>query len=222
MNLIKPTLILFDVNETLLDMAPLKKNINTLLNDAQGFQVWFAMLLQYSLVDSCIKNYHDFSEIADATLEMAANSFKAEADAEQRKKALSVLTELPAYPDVAPALKLLKDKGFRLATLTNSPPATQDKQLQSAVLYNFFEARLSVDTLNIYKPALQTYEWAVKQLGAKKEETLLVAAHGWDVAGAIAAGLQTAFIKREGKSLYPLAPQPDYLGNDLMEIATIL
>ncbi len=48
---------------------------------------------------------------------------------------------------------------------------------------------------------------------------LLVAAHGWDIAGALAAGMQAAFIERKGQSLYPLATKPQYLGKDLVAFA---
>ncbi len=90
-------IILFDVNETLLDMAPLKKKINSLLNSTKGFRIWFGMLLQYSLVDNCTNNYHDFSAIADAALDMAA---KAEIDQKEKKEALQTIKELSAYDDV--------------------------------------------------------------------------------------------------------------------------
>jgi 2-haloacid dehalogenase len=51
----KPVII-FDVNETLLDMAPLKNNINSLLEEPQAFRIWFGMVLHYSLVENCTIN----------------------------------------------------------------------------------------------------------------------------------------------------------------------
>ncbi len=48
----KPSVILFDVNETLMDMSPLKKKVNDVLDSKRGFRIWFGMLLQYSLVDN--------------------------------------------------------------------------------------------------------------------------------------------------------------------------
>ncbi len=116
--------ILFDVNETLLDMSALKKKINSLLNSTKGFRIWFGMVLQYSLVDNCTNNYHDFSAIADAALDMAAKAFEAEIDQKEKKEALQTIKELSAYDDVPKGLQLLKDNGFRLATLTNSPATT--------------------------------------------------------------------------------------------------
>ena len=67
-----PRTILFDVNETLLNMNPMKEAINSLLENENGFQRWFALLLQYSLVDNCTNNYHDFVAIAGAAMDMAA------------------------------------------------------------------------------------------------------------------------------------------------------
>jgi len=212
-------IILFDVNETLLDMSALKKKINSLLNSTKGFRIWFGMLLQYSLVDNCTNNYHDFSAIADAALDMAAKALKAEIDQKEKKEALQTIKELSAYDDVPNGLQLLKENGFRLATLTNSPAATLSAQLQHAKLTEYFEATLSIDAIRKYKPDLETYQWAAKQLSVNLSDAILVAAHGWDIAGALQAGLQAAFIEREGQSLYPLSPKPTFTGKDLVEIA---
>lgn len=215
----KPSVIIFDVNETLLDMSPLKKKINSLLNSPEGFRIWFGMLLQYSLVDNCTNNYHDFLAIADAALDMVAKALKVDIDDKEKKEALQTIKELSAYDDVPKGLKQLKESGFRLATLTNSPLATLTAQLQSAKLTEYFEATLSIDNIKKYKPALETYQWAAKQLSANASDVMLVAAHGWDIAGALQAGLQTAFIERKGQSLYPLAAKPDFTAKDLTELA---
>ncbi len=218
MNDTKPVII-FDVNETMLDMAPLKKKINVLLGSTKGFRIWFGMLLQYSLVDNCTDNYHDFTAIADATLEMAGKAQNADIAPGQRKEALQTIRELSAYDDVPKGLQLLKDNGFRLATLTNSPPATLSAQLQHANLTHFFDAVLSIDSVKKYKPAVETYQWAAEQLSVNVSDAILVAAHGWDIAGALHAGMKGAFIERKGQSLYPLSPKPTFLGKDLADFA---
>lgn len=215
----KPSLILFDVNETMLDMSPLKKKINSLLGSSKGFRIWFGMLLQYSLVDNCTNSYHDFTAIANATLDMAARALKKTVDEKEKKQALATMKELLAYPDVSKGLNILKQNGFRLATLTNSPSTTLAAQLKYAGLTDYFDATLSVDTIKKYKPALETYKWATEQLSVNANDTILVAAHGWDIAGALQAGLQAAFIERKGQSLYPLSSNPQFAGKDLVEIA---
>jgi 2-haloacid dehalogenase len=215
----KPLIILFDVNETLMDLSPLKKKVNKILGNDEGFRIWFGMLLQYSLVDNSTSSYHDFSAIADATLDMAANTLGKKIKSQDKKDALSLIKKLNAYPDVEKGLSMLKDAGYRLATLTNSPGTTQMAQLQNAGLSKYFEQTLSIDEIKKYKPAPETYQYAAKKLGVNTEDMLLVAAHGWDIAGALAVGMQAGFIERKGQSPYPLSPKPQYSEKDLIKLA---
>lgn len=218
----KPLVILFDVNETLLDMSPLKKSINTLLGNEEGFRIWFAMLLHYSLVDNSTGTYHDFTAIAGATLEMAAGTLGKKIKEQDNKEALGLIKQLKAHPDVEKGLTLLKAAGYRLATLTNSSTQTHMAQLDHAGLSKYFEQTLSIDAVKKYKPALESYQYAAKTLGVDEKDMLLVAAHGWDIAGALKAGMQAAFIERKGQALYPLAAKPHYSGKDLLEIANAI
>ncbi|MGO4817665.1 haloacid dehalogenase type II [Flavobacterium sp. W22_SRS_FP1] len=217
-NRTKPVIV-FDVNETLLDMAPLKTNINTLLEEPQAFRIWFGMVLHYSLVDNCTDQYHDFSNIAGAVLKMTAASLNKTVSDEDMKKALSAIKTLKAYPDVEKGLTLLQDKGFRLATLTNSPEYALKEQLTNSNLTNHFELALSIDAIKKYKPTAETYVWAAEKLSVKPEEMIMIAAHGWDLAGAANAGLATGFIAREGQSLYTLSKGPDYEASDILAMA---
>ncbi len=218
----KPSVILFDVNETLLDMSPLKKKVNNILNSKRGFRIWFGMLLQYSLVDNCTGQYHDFSTIADATLDMAAQALQREIEENEKKEALALMKKLSAYTDVEEGLKLLKQAGFRLATLTNSPMQTLSAQLDHTGLTKYFEATLSIDAIKKYKPSSESYQYAARTLGVSTSEIIMVAAHGWDIAGAMQAGLQAAFIERKGQSLYPLASNPQFVCEDLVEFANAI
>jgi len=177
----KPLVILFDVNETLLDMSPLKEKINTVLGNKEGFRIWFGMLLQYSLVDNSTSSYHEFSAIADATLNMAAKTFGKKIKEQDKKEALGLIKQLKAYPDVEKGLSMLKAAGYRLATLTNSASQTQMAQLNHAGLSKYFEQTLSIDEIKKYKPAHESYQYAAKALGVNTGDMVMVAAHGWDI-----------------------------------------
>ncbi|MEZ7515823.1 haloacid dehalogenase type II [Flavobacterium frigidarium] len=214
----KPVIV-FDVNETLLDMTPLKKSVNELLGEEQGFKIWFGMLLHYSTVSNNIEKYNDFNTIASATLKMAAISMKKEVTDDEIKNTLSLIKTLQTYPDVEKGLTLLKENGFRLITLTNSPDGALQAQLENSKLTHFFEQALSIDALGKYKPAPETYRWAAEKLDVTPEEMLLVAAHGWDIAGASHAGLATGFVAREGQSLYSLSKDPDFIADDILKMA---
>ncbi len=174
-------------------------------------------------VDTVTGNYHDFGSIASAMLDMAALMLETEIEEMDKKEILSTMKNLPPHDDVKEGLQQLKDAGFRLATLTNSAMPTLIAQLEYAGLSSYFEATTSsVDAVKRYKPAPETYQYAAQTLGIPANEALLVAAHGWDIAGALQSGLQTAFIERKGQSLYPLAAKPQHIGKDLVEIANAI
>lgn len=214
-----PALILFDVNETLLDLSPLKQAINSHFEKEYAAKEWFLYLLQYSLVEMATDQYHNFSEIGDAALQMLGQSLEKDISADERREILAHMAKLQPHKDVEEGLLMLKEAGFRLATLTNSAEKVAAKQLEHAGIASFFEARLSVDSMRMFKPKLHTYRKALKLLSASPEETLFVAAHGWDITGAQRAGLSAAFIGRPGQALYPLAEPPAYQGKTLPDIA---
>jgi 2-haloacid dehalogenase len=120
---------------------------------------------------------------------------------------------------VRPGLEQLKQADFRLATLTNSSQSGIKSQLEHAGLADCFERQLSVESVGRYKPHRAVYQWAVREMQVDLGACMLVAAHGWDVAGAKWAGLQTAFIGRAGQQLFPLAPQPDMHMADVLALA---
>jgi 2-haloacid dehalogenase len=218
----KPKLLIFDVNETLLDMSPLKESINKALKNEWAFEIWFPTLLQYSLVETLTENYRDFSEIAGATLKMIAHKLEINLSEEERKKVLNPITKLSAYPEVAKSLEILRKNGFKLVALSNGKPQVVDDQLKYAGIHHYFDKVLSIEEVKNYKPHVSTYHCAYSLMNILPEDSMLVAAHGWDIAGAKRAGLQAAFIKRPGKSPYPLALDPDIIGSTLEEVSNYL
>lgn len=207
----RPHIILFDVNETLLDMEPMKQAVNAALGNKAAFNQWFGLLLQHSLVATVTDKYFTFAAIADAALDMAAHMLQVPALSHSQKHELTaLLTQLPPHPDVPAGLRQLRAAGYRLVAFTNSTATALAEQLRYAGLTEYFEQQLSVDAVHRYKPHPDTYHYALKQVGVAPANALLVAAHGWDVAGALAAGLEAAFVARPGQTLYPLAPPPTY------------
>ncbi|MGO2291566.1 MAG: haloacid dehalogenase type II [Pseudoalteromonas sp.] len=216
----QPKVIIFDVNETLLDLESMRTSIGEALGGREDLlPLWFSTMLHHSLVTTAIGDYQDFGEIGVASLLMVAQNNGIALDAEKAKTAIvTPLLSLPAHPDVKSSLQILKDRGYKLVSLTNSSNKGVKAQFENAGLTEFFDARYSIEDIKIYKPDLRAYEWALEKLDVKPEEALLVAAHGWDIAGAKAAGLNAAFIARPGKALYPLAQKPDFNVKDLTEL----
>ena len=129
------------------------------------------------------------------------------------------MTELPPHPEVKIGLLRLKEAGFRLVTLTNSAPDAAQAQLEYAGLRTLFERVFTVEAVRLFKPHHRTYESVAAELKVTTSDLRMVAAHGWDIAGAMAAGCAGAFVARTGKWLYPLAPPPDIIGPDLGAVA---
>jgi 2-haloacid dehalogenase len=215
----RPLVLIFDVNESMLDLSGMASEINKSFQDDSAFKQWFSLMLQYSLVDNVTGRYHDFGKIGDATMRMTAQLLGKEISEDERRRLLKQILVVPPHPDVVEGLTRLKQAGYRMVTLTNSTERVVTQQLQNAGIAKFFESSISVDEIKAYKPQLDAYKLALRKLNVKPEQAMLIAAHGWDVAGAADAGLQTAFIARKGHTLYPLAPPPTLTGETLAAIA---
>lgn len=209
----------FDVNETLLDLQALDPHFERAFGDASVRQEWFGQMIQSALVSIVTDNYSDFGSIGGAALQMTAEVHGVELSEEDRQSILSTVPQLPPHPEVREALDRLRDAGFRLATLTNSTQQVADQQMENSGLNEYFEQMMSADTVQRLKPAPEPYQMAAEKLGVEIGEIRLVAAHAWDVAGALSAGCAAAFVGRPGKVPNPLVASPDVVGKDLLEVA---
>jgi 2-haloacid dehalogenase len=209
---VTPKVIFFDINETLLDMQAIKTGLASVLNgDETLVDLWFANLLHHSLVDVASGQFHDFIDIGAAALTMVAHSKDIFVDEATAKDIIKQhITRLPAHDDVVPTLKALQSAGVTLVALSNSSKAGLDAQLEFANIKPYFSHVLSVESVRTYKPHAAVYHWACQQANVKNEDAMMVAAHGWDVSGAKATGMQTAFVERSGKMMYPLGLAPDH------------
>lgn len=207
-----PKVIFFDINETLLDMQAIKTGLASVLNgDETLVDLWFANLLHHSLVDVASGQFHDFIDIGAAALTMVAHSKDIFVDEATAKDIIKQhITRLPAHDDVVPTLKALQSAGVTLVALSNSSKAGLDAQLEFANIKPYFSHVLSVESVRTYKPHAAVYHWACQQANVKNEDAMMVAAHGWDVSGAKATGMQTVFVERSGKMVYPLGIAPDH------------
>lgn len=211
-------IIIFDVNETLLDLKALQPRFEQVFGDPGILSQWFAQLLQTSLVLTITQQYQDFAVVGAAALTMVAARRGITLSTEMKQYILQGMKTLPPHADVVPALKRLREAGFRLATLTNSPPHVAEAQLHHAEVADFFEQRLSVDAARRYKPAPEAYQVAAAAFGIGLADIRLVAAHNWDATGALHAGCHAAFVARPGMVLNELDLQPDIIGPDLSAV----
>jgi 2-haloacid dehalogenase len=207
----------FDVNETLLDLAALDPLFERVFGAAAVRRLWFNQMLQSAFVAIITDAYTTFGEAAAGALRMTEERQGVEISDDERREILAGLRELPPHPEVPDSLGRLRDAGFRLATLTNSTQEVAEAQIENAGLTDKFEKILSADTAKRLKPSPAPYRMAARELEIPARELRLVAAHAWDVAGALRAGCAAAFVARQPYD--PLVERPDVVGADLAEIA---
>lgn len=218
-------MLVFDVNETLIDIEALAPVFGELFGDPRVLREWFGQLVTYSMTVTLADTYVDFVTLGRAVLRMVGDVHGVavtDADAERLGRGMQ---SMPAHSDVEPGLRALRDRGYRLATLTNSPPADgAPSPLETAGLAGYFEQQFSVATARVFKPSLRLYTDVAAQLGVAPSDCLMVAAHIWDTIGAQRAGMQAAFLARPGNAVLPLdtLPQPTLVVADLIELAALL
>jgi 2-haloacid dehalogenase len=214
-----PRVCVFDVMGTMLNLSALDQEFERVFGDKGARQQWFQQMLQSAFVSLITDRYSDFGAIGRAALQMTAERTGVRLSEEDTRAILQRVRELPPHPDVREGLERLRTAGLRLAALTNSTPQVAEAQLQHAGLRDLFEQALSADTVKRLKPAPEPYRHAAERLGVEIGQVRLIAAHAWDVAGAMRAGCAAAFVARPGMVLDPLVERPDVIGKDLREVA---
>jgi len=213
-------IIVFDVNETLLDLETLRPTFDRIFGDPAALRLWFAGLITYSEALTLAGVYVPFTDIGAAVLRMLAATRDitiGDADAAELTERFATM---PPHPEVPAALRRLRDRGFRLFTLTDNTLGISGRQLENGGIIDLFERRFSVDeTARRHKPAPEAYHSVAAALDVAPGDICLVASHVWDTIGALAAGWQAALILREGNAPLGVGPQPTYIGEDLDAIA---
>ncbi|MFE9651260.1 haloacid dehalogenase type II [Streptomyces sp. NPDC006365] len=216
--------LVFDVNETLSDLTPLRVRFEDVGAPADLMPTWFAGVLRDGFALTAAGAYADFASVALDGLRSLLPGVKGWAgDVEAAARhVLDGFAELVVHPDVPEGVRKLSDAGFRLVTMTNGSDTLTERLLAKAGLVDLFEELLDVRGPRCWKPARAAYRYAVDQVEVRPEQTLLVAVHPWDVDGALRAGLRGAWLRR-GATAYPQSMSPPtHSAQDLRELADTL
>lgn len=212
-------LCVFDVNETLLDLAALDGFFTDVTGQAAARRHWFDLMIHNALVITAAGGYRPFGEIGAACLAPVAARYGRSVSADQRNELGERLRRLPAHPDAAAAIGRLRQAGFSVVALTNSVAAVVEDQLQASGLRSLIDAVYSADQVRRLKPAPEPYRLVLDDQRVDPAGAVLIAAHDWDVAGASAAGLSAAFVSRDGQEPLPAADPPDLIATSLSGVA---
>ena len=212
-------LIVFDVNETLLDLETMEPIFQRIFGDKSAMRLWFANLIMYSAALTVAGCYVPFTDIGSAVMKMLADTRGIRINDGDRKELTEKFSTMPPHPEVPTALRKLRAAGFRLFTLTDNLLEVQNRQLGHGGIVNLFERRFSADGVKHHKPSRQAYAHVEKELGVAPSGFCLIACHTWDTLGAVAAGWEAALIKRPGNDVLGVGPQPQIVGDDLSDVA---
>jgi len=211
-------LIVFDVNETLLDLQTLEPIFERIFGERQAMRLWFANLIMYSTALTVAGCYVPFTDIGAAVMKMLADTRGIKIDDTDKKELTDKFSTMPPYPEVPGALRKLREAGFRLFTLTNNLSEVQTRQLEHGGIVDLFERCFSADAVKHHKPSRHVYAYFERELGVEPSQVCMVACHTWDTLGAVAAGWEAALIKRVGNDVLGVGPQPHLVGNDLNDV----
>lgn len=216
-----PSIIVFDVNETLLDITTLEPLFDRVFGDRFVLREWFAQLVLYSQTMTLSGLYTPFGELGVGALRMVAEIHQINITDQDVAELKERMGKMPAHPDAKPALNRLREAGFRLVTLTNSASGVSPTPLEKAGLNQFFERTFSIDAVEKFKPAPETYRLVADELAVETSDLCLVACHLWDTIGAQAAGCRGAFVMRPHNATLSASgvPRPDFIAADLKALA---
>lgn len=218
----RPSVLLFDVNETLSDLSPMGDRFVEVGLPAHLAPTWFAGLLRDGFAVTVTGRLASFKEIG-ADVMRTLVSGNPDVDAERAiQHVLGAFTELDVHPDVVDGLRALGESGLRMATLTNGAAAIAETLLERAGVGEVMERFLSVDDAGIWKPHPDAYGYALATLGSDADAAMLVATHPWDIDGAARAGLSTAYVNRGAKPYPGHFERPDVEVQSLVELARLL
>jgi 2-haloacid dehalogenase len=218
----RPSVLVFDVNETLIDIGALEPHFDHIFGDPGVLREWFGQLITYSMTVTLSGRYVDFFTLGRAVLQMIADVHHVDLSDAAAAELTRGMATMPAHPDVSPGLRRLREAGYRLVTLTNSPPnPAGNTPLEHAGIASYFERQFSVDASRVYTPSAVLYGNVAAELAVAPEACMMVAAHAWDTIGAQSAGFSGALIIRPGNAPLPApgVPQPDVVTADLLDLA---
>jgi 2-haloacid dehalogenase len=198
-----PSVVVFDVNETLSDMAPMAGRFTDVGVPEHLAKLWFASLLRDGFALAAAGAQQPFSVIGEGVLRTVLAGVALDRDLDAAvEHVMAGFTQLPVHPDVPDGVRALRSTGRRLVTMSNGSAQVAEKLFTDAGIREEFEALMSVEDAGAWKPDREAYDYAARECGTAPDDMLLVAAHPWDIDGAARAGMHTAWINRT-RTPYP-------------------
>lgn len=218
----RPRLVVFDVNETLSDMSPLQQRFADVGMPSSTAAIWFAGLLRDGFALTVTGANPRFAELGAESLRVLLGDRADDQLERDVQHVMSGFSALTVHPDVVEGVHALRELGLRLVALSNGASSVAEGLLERADISDCFTNLLSVHDAPAWKPARSAYEYALGVCEVPAAEAMLVAVHPWDIHGAHGAGLQTAWITRDGRRYPSFFAGPDVSASGVDALARSL
>jgi 2-haloacid dehalogenase len=202
----------FDLYGTLVDPIAIASELADLLGEAGGREaagLWRLKQLEYSFRLTAMSQYEDFRLVTARALDFSLASLGVRLPDGQAERLVELYDHLQPFPDAAPALRALAGLGYELAVFSNGTPAMIGNCLDNSGLGGFFDRRISVDEVRVFKPSPVVYRHAAGRLSQPIERIRLITSNAFDCVGASAAGMRTAWVNRSAAPFDTIGARPD-------------
>ena len=214
--------IIFDAYGTLFDVNSAAEKCKDKIGDKwEPFaNFWRTTQLEYTWLRSLMKRHKDFWQITEESLDKSMMVFNI--DPEMKNELLNLYKVLSPFQEVPETLKLLKEKNFKLAILSNGTPSLLNDLVKSNNLNNLFDDLFSIEEVKIYKPHPKVYDLPIEKYKIKKNEVVFLSANTWDVSGAGNYGYQSIWVNRNNNIFDNLDYKPNNQIKNLSELINLI
>ncbi|GII59450.1 dehalogenase [Planotetraspora thailandica] len=216
----RPRVAIFDVNETVTDLVPLRGAFEEIGLPGHLVDTWYAGLLRDGIALTAAGGYADFADVAAGVLKSLLPGWGGDPD-HAVEHVMAAFTQLHVHPDIPEGMRMLRDQGIRLFTLTVGVAAITEAVLARDGIRDLVEECLDVSGPRAWKPARASYAYALGKAGVRPDEAVMIAVHPWDIDGAQRAGLHGAWLDRQGTPYPPAMLAPEITAPDLIALASV-
>jgi len=212
--------VAFDSYGTIVDVTTVEEPLAEYVEAPELVsKIWRERSLNYAMVANHVGEHDSFYEYNRAALKYALDAAGAETSADEREEILSTYDELDVFEDAPEGMERLHDAGYDLYILSNGSPDMLDTLLDHADIDEYVEDAISVAEVETFKPDAEVYRHAADRIGESIEDVAFAAAGWWDVPGAVDAGMQGAWVNRQGSMWGPYEIEPDLTVESFHELA---
>ena len=215
------SVLAFDVYGTLIDPLRMEDHLRAVFGERakEAAELWRGKQIEYSFRRALMKKYQNFDVCTAQALRFVCQQLSVSLDEKTLRNLLEKYLQLPAYLDVPGALAELEARGFRLVACSNGTESAVHGLLERAGVLSRFSEIVSVDPLRTFKPDPAVYEYLVARARAEKEMVWLISSNPFDVTGAKACGLPTAWVQRDPRKVFdPWEFEPDLVVRGLDQL----